>query len=153
MLTIIPEQHHGIDQCIFFEIYNSIASQQTLDRWENMRREQHMHRNLPDDLASSTSTLSLSPMDQNNSNRRPSTSLTGGRHSRQNSQQTSPSRQTSPQTSPGSSATSSPLGLLPAGWEQRYTPDGRAYFVDHNTRATTWIDPRRSRDTTNTYDF
>ena len=25
----------------------------------------------------------------------------------------------------------------------RYTPDGRPYFVDHNTRTTTWVDPRR----------
>lgn len=35
------------------------------------------------------------------------------------------------------------LGPLPAGWEQRFTPEGRAYFVDHSTRTTTWLDPRR----------
>ncbi|KAH6566380.1 hypothetical protein BASA60_009515 [Batrachochytrium salamandrivorans] len=35
------------------------------------------------------------------------------------------------------------LGPLPAGWEQRITPEGRSYFVDHNTRTTTWLDPRR----------
>lgn len=34
-------------------------------------------------------------------------------------------------------------GSLPAGWEERYTPEGRAYYVDHNTRTTTWVDPRR----------
>jgi E3 ubiquitin-protein ligase NEDD4 len=34
-------------------------------------------------------------------------------------------------------------GPLPAGWEERYTPEGRAYYVDHNTRTTTWVDPRR----------
>lgn len=39
-------------------------------------------------------------------------------------------------TTPGS-------GNLPAGWEERYTPEGRPYFVDHNTRTTTWVDPRR----------
>ncbi|KAI0030488.1 hypothetical protein K488DRAFT_54121, partial [Vararia minispora EC-137] len=33
---------------------------------------------------------------------------------------------------------------LPAGWEERRTPDGRPYFVDHNTRSTTWHDPRRA---------
>ncbi|KAM0753986.1 HECT-domain-containing protein [Meredithblackwellia eburnea MCA 4105] len=33
---------------------------------------------------------------------------------------------------------------LPAGWEQRKAPDGRAYFVDHTNRTTTWVDPRRS---------
>lgn len=36
-------------------------------------------------------------------------------------------------------------GELPAGWEQRHTPEGRPYFVDHNTRTTTWVDPRRNQ--------
>ncbi|KAJ1923208.1 hypothetical protein IWQ60_006016 [Tieghemiomyces parasiticus] len=34
------------------------------------------------------------------------------------------------------------LGSLPNGWEQRFTPEGRPYYVDHNTRGTTWNDPR-----------
>lgn len=42
-------------------------------------------------------------------------------------------------------ATTSGLGELPPGWEQRFTPEGRAYFVDHNTRTTTWVDPRRQQ--------
>ncbi|KAI9454451.1 HECT-domain-containing protein [Lactarius psammicola] len=33
---------------------------------------------------------------------------------------------------------------LPLGWEERRTPDGRPYFVDHHTRTTTWNDPRRT---------
>jgi E3 ubiquitin-protein ligase NEDD4 len=33
---------------------------------------------------------------------------------------------------------------LPLGWEERRTPDGRPYFVDHHTRTTTWSDPRRA---------
>ncbi len=37
------------------------------------------------------------------------------------------------------------LGDLPPGWEQRHTPEGRPYFVDHNTRTTTWVDPRRQQ--------
>lgn len=40
------------------------------------------------------------------------------------------------QTTPGA-------GPLPAGWEERHTPEGRPYYVDHNTRTTTWVDPRR----------
>lgn len=32
---------------------------------------------------------------------------------------------------------------LPLGWEERSTPEGRPYFVDHHTRTTTWVDPRR----------
>ena len=41
--------------------------------------------------------------------------------------------------------TRSGTGELPAGWEQRQTPEGRHYFVDHNTRTTTWVDPRRQQ--------
>ncbi|KAG0353325.1 hypothetical protein BG005_007379 [Podila minutissima] len=42
-------------------------------------------------------------------------------------------------------ATTAGSGPLPAGWEQRLTPEGRPYYVDHNTRATTWVDPRRQQ--------
>lgn len=42
-------------------------------------------------------------------------------------------------------ATTAGTGELPAGWEQRVTPEGRPYFVDHNTRTTTWVDPRRQQ--------
>ncbi|KAH3679536.1 hypothetical protein WICPIJ_008585 [Wickerhamomyces pijperi] len=42
-------------------------------------------------------------------------------------------------------ATTAGLGELPPGWEQRFTPEGRPYFVDHNTRTTTWVDPRRQQ--------
>ncbi|KAK4100025.1 HECT-domain-containing protein [Parathielavia hyrcaniae] len=41
--------------------------------------------------------------------------------------------------------TTAGTGELPPGWEQRWTPEGRAYFVDHNTRTTTWVDPRRQQ--------
>jgi E3 ubiquitin-protein ligase NEDD4 len=34
------------------------------------------------------------------------------------------------------------LGALPSGWEMRLTSTGRVYFVDHNTRTTSWDDPR-----------
>lgn len=44
-----------------------------------------------------------------------------------------------------SGATTAGLGELPVGWEQRFTPEGRPYFVDHNTRTTTWVDPRRQQ--------
>lgn len=33
------------------------------------------------------------------------------------------------------------LPPLPAGWEQRTDPLGRVYYVDHNTRTTTWERP------------
>uniref|UniRef100_G3PLP8 WWC family member 3 n=1 Tax=Gasterosteus aculeatus aculeatus TaxID=481459 RepID=G3PLP8_GASAC len=31
---------------------------------------------------------------------------------------------------------------LPAGWEEARDYDGRLFFIDHNTRQTSWIDPR-----------
>lgn len=31
---------------------------------------------------------------------------------------------------------------LPPGWEMKYTSEGVRYFVDHNTRTTTFKDPR-----------
>ncbi len=34
------------------------------------------------------------------------------------------------------------LGPLPHGWEMKLSSDGRRYFQDHNTQATTWDDPR-----------
>lgn len=33
---------------------------------------------------------------------------------------------------------------LPPGWEQRRTPDGRVYFVDHRRQKTQWEDPRQA---------
>jgi len=35
-----------------------------------------------------------------------------------------------------------PLGPLPDGWEQSSTPDGEIYFINHQTRTTSWFDPR-----------
>ena len=31
---------------------------------------------------------------------------------------------------------------LPEGWESRMTKDGRRFYVDHNTRTTTWDHPK-----------
>ncbi|XP_051466382.1 NEDD4-like E3 ubiquitin-protein ligase WWP1 isoform X1 [Apus apus] len=39
---------------------------------------------------------------------------------------------------PGSASTEP----LPPGWEQRKDPHGRTYYVDHNTRTTTWERPQ-----------
>ncbi|CAO2634374.1 E3 ubiquitin-protein ligase NEDD4, partial [Lemmus lemmus] len=33
-------------------------------------------------------------------------------------------------------------GFLPKGWEVRHAPNGRPFFIDHNTKTTTWDDPR-----------
>jgi hypothetical protein len=51
---------------------------------------------------------------------------------------------------------------LPAGWELAETPDGRAYYINHMDKYTTWLDPRIPQakepaktavDTSNTMSF
>lgn len=34
---------------------------------------------------------------------------------------------------------------LPPGWEARRTDDGKVYYIDHNTRSTTWTHPGKSQ--------
>ncbi|XP_074492885.1 protein WWC3 [Sebastes fasciatus] len=46
-----------------------------------------------------------------------------------------------PWVSGGKRAESAELPL-PAGWEEARDYDGRVFFIDHNTRQTSWIDPR-----------
>lgn len=48
----------------------------------------------------------------------------------------------SPQPSPYSSPKSQPKSnhsFLPPGWEMRIAPNGRPFFIDHNSRTTTWV--------------
>ncbi|XP_059036554.1 E3 ubiquitin-protein ligase NEDD4 isoform X1 [Mustela nigripes] len=53
-----------------------------------------------------------------------------------------------PQVPPGDSAqqmtqpSEMEQGFLPKGWEVRHAPNGRPFFIDHNTKTTTWEDPR-----------
>ncbi|XP_022669154.1 E3 ubiquitin-protein ligase NEDD4-like isoform X2 [Varroa jacobsoni] len=34
---------------------------------------------------------------------------------------------------------------LPAGWSLQVAPNGRVFFIDHNTKTTTWTDPRTGK--------
>lgn len=34
---------------------------------------------------------------------------------------------------------------LPPGWTMQIAPNGRMFFIDHNEKKTTWIDPRTGR--------
>ncbi|XP_075052558.1 protein WWC3 isoform X2 [Mixophyes fleayi] len=72
--------------------------------------------------------------------------LSGGRRCRRQQQQ--PQQQAPQQQqrcpSPGTLSCrreSSELPL-PAGWEEARDYDGRVFYIDHNTRQTSWIDPR-----------
>lgn len=39
-------------------------------------------------------------------------------------------------------------GALPPGWEEKRTPDGRRFFIDHNTQSTHWELPNAPKMTT-----
>jgi E3 ubiquitin-protein ligase NEDD4 len=54
----------------------------------------------------------------------------------------SPSQAVDKQAQEGEATTTS-LDSLPVGWEERRTPNDQLYYMDHNTRSTTWVDPRR----------
>ncbi|XP_039988754.1 NEDD4-like E3 ubiquitin-protein ligase WWP2 isoform X2 [Xiphias gladius] len=53
----------------------------------------------------------------------------------------SPNATSSTEQASSSSTTESTTDTLPAGWEQRVLPHGRVYYVDHNTKTTTWERP------------
>ncbi|XP_077050756.1 E3 ubiquitin-protein ligase NEDD4 isoform X1 [Siphateles boraxobius] len=52
------------------------------------------------------------------------------------------SPEVSPQHTHTRTHTPEPVGLMPTGWEVRSAPNGRAFFIDHNTKTTSWDDPR-----------
>lgn len=113
--------------------WNRPSSNQTVnhnnqDSETNAARDQHSRRILADDMVDAASTGAA------------------GANTYRNSSVSAPSP--SPNVPPavvgsGGGATTAGTGSLPAGWEERYTPEGRPYYVDHNTRTTTWVDPRR----------
>jgi len=98
----------------------------------NAAREQHSRRILADDLLEGDAATSTSGTQSAAAATQSGTLNAGGG----NAAQPVAVGGQSGQTGVGS-------GALPAGWEERYTPEGRPYYVDHNTRTTTWVDPRR----------
>ncbi|KAE8623081.1 hypothetical protein XENTR_v10005484 [Xenopus tropicalis] len=73
--------------------------------------------------------------------------LSGGRRRRRQQQQQqqpqAPSeQQRCPSPGPSSCRRGSSELPLPAGWEEARDYDGRVFYIDHNTRQTSWIDPR-----------
>ncbi|XP_078105464.1 E3 ubiquitin-protein ligase NEDD4 isoform X3 [Sander vitreus] len=51
----------------------------------------------------------------------------------------------SPQHTPSPEATHK-SAFLPAGWEVRSAPNGRPFFIDHNTKTTTWVRKQQASD-------
>jgi E3 ubiquitin-protein ligase NEDD4 len=100
---------------------NQVINNQTQEGETNAARDQHSRRIFVDDLLEATS---------------------GGPNTQHSGIAGAQSGNPAMVGAGGGTTTTSP-GSLPGGWEERYTPDGRPYYVDHNTRATTWVDPRR----------
>ena len=104
--------------------YNERDQRAAMEASTQVERARHQQRTLPEDRTGASS---------------PSHSDNGG-HSPSNA-----GSQANAVQMMATGATTAGTGELPAGWEQRHTPEGRAYFVDHNTRTTTWVDPRRQQ--------
>ncbi|KAM9320742.1 protein WWC3 [Gastrophryne carolinensis] len=70
--------------------------------------------------------------------------LSAGRRRRQqqSQQQQQHQQQTCPPQCPLPGMRESSELPLPAGWEEARDYDGRVFYIDHNTRKTSWIDPR-----------
>ncbi|KAJ2484538.1 hypothetical protein EV174_002362 [Coemansia sp. RSA 2320] len=108
-------------------------------------RQRHMNRTLPDTMAGAPSTNGLATPRVTPSSGPgaaavapppPASSTTNG---------------SGQQGSPPAAGAGAALGPLPSGWEQRFTAEGRPYFVNHIARTTTWDDPRvRSTQAPNT---
>jgi E3 ubiquitin-protein ligase NEDD4 len=110
-----------------------VASSAAAQDQTELERQRHNNRVLPDHRSGTSSPSSVSLAETS-----------------------TPQQQTPPTTAPPTTnaaghapislnSTTAGSGPLPAGWEQRFTPEGRPYYVDHNTRSTTWVDPRRQQ--------
>ena len=100
--------------------YNERDQRTAMEANTNLERRAHQNRMLPEDRTGANSP-SLMDAQVNSGNTASAVSMMA------------------------TGATTAGTGELPAGWEQRHTPEGRSYFVDHNTRTTTWVDPRRQQ--------
>lgn len=101
--------------------YNEHASRTQREANMQLERRAHQSRMLPEDRTGASS-----PNSERQAN-------------------TPPSGNPTAVSMMAAGATTAGTGELPPGWEQRVTPEGRPYFVDHNTRTTTWVDPRRQQ--------
>ncbi|KAG8528062.1 uncharacterized protein KY384_006978 [Bacidia gigantensis] len=101
--------------------YNERDQRNALEANTQLERRAHQNRMLPEDRTGANSPSQAEAPTPNSANNANAVSMMA------------------------TGATTAGTGELPAGWEQRFTPEGRAYYVDHNTRTTTWVDPRRQQ--------
>lgn len=69
--------------------------------------------------------------------------------SNNNSSRSTSTPQSRPDSADDNSASSpanvNPEAGLPPGWSMQIAPNGRMFFIDHNERKTSWVDPRTGR--------
>ncbi|CDS12341.1 Putative E3 ubiquitin-protein ligase [Lichtheimia ramosa] len=123
----------------------SARSAQEHQQQTEMERQRHNARGLPETAATAASNSSNNLQE---SQTQPSSATTTSAAGASASSSATANR--SSQANPNVMAlqhnmTTAGSGPLPPGWEMRTTPEGRPYFVDHNTRTTTWVDPRRQQ--------
>ncbi|XP_051974424.1 membrane-associated guanylate kinase, WW and PDZ domain-containing protein 2-like [Xyrauchen texanus] len=56
-----------------------------------------------------------------------------------------PKEEAEPPKSPPKPDENDDMGPLPDNWEMAYTEKGEVYFIDHNTKTTSWLDPRLAK--------
>lgn len=120
----------------FSESEQRVARQNTTD----LERQRHQNRTLPGE-----GSRGASPRPEGSSSSAASSSSPPNRSTSPATSATSANSSSTAVQMMNSGTTTAGLGELPPGWEQRVTPEGRPYFVDHNTRTTTWVDPRRQQ--------
>ncbi|XP_071612339.1 membrane-associated guanylate kinase, WW and PDZ domain-containing protein 1 isoform X21 [Heliangelus exortis] len=101
----------------------------------------HTENEEEDDVPEMSSSFTAESGDQDEHNTRivRETALPSTIESHTNLPTTEPS-QNLPQYLPPSAEDN--LGPLPENWEMAYTENGEVYFIDHNTKTTSWLDPR-----------
>ncbi|KAJ8656091.1 hypothetical protein O0I10_008315 [Lichtheimia ornata] len=126
----------------------SARSAQEHQQQTEMERQRHNARGLPETAATAAAASSNSNTQDNQTQPPSATTTTPSAAGASASSSATANR--SSQANPNVMAlqhnmTTAGSGPLPPGWEMRTTPEGRPYFVDHNTRTTTWVDPRRQQ--------
>src|SRR5690606_7790169 len=101
--------------------YSETEQRNQMQANTDAERQRHRNRMLPEDRTNSPPPNAATPQPQVAQQDVPNVTMVG-----------------TGVTQPGN-------GALPPGWEQRHAPEGRVYYVDHKTRTTTWVDPRRTQ--------
>ncbi|XP_039444803.1 E3 ubiquitin-protein ligase Nedd-4-like isoform X6 [Culex pipiens pallens] len=84
--------------------------------------------------------------DSGGGTRRASTTATATNNNNDTGDDRSSTRSsTSNENDSSSSSPAATEAVLPTGWSMQLAPNGRVFFIDHNEKKTSWVDPRTGR--------